>query len=103
MSIGVMGEFWRTVALLGLVMPGASSTVRVTVSLAGAPIPLVAVIATGCTPPAPTAGVPPRVAVPLWLSVRLTPAGSADRVVKAGAGYAWVVVAVKENAVPTWA
>jgi hypothetical protein len=58
------------------VMAGGWSTVRVKLWVAGEPTPLVAVMVMGYVPPVPLAGVPARVAVPLPLSVKVTPVGS---------------------------
>src|SRR5262245_34939936 len=87
------------VAAAGLVMAGAPVTVSVKLWTAGAPAPLDAVKTSGKTPPALPSGVPARVAVPLPLSVKLTPAGSAPPRAMDGLGNP-VVATVKEAASP---
>jgi hypothetical protein len=74
---------------VALVMAGGAVTVRVKLWLAGGVIPFAAVMAMGKTPEA--VGVPDRVAVPLWLSTKLTPAGRAPVSVIAGVGTPLVV------------
>jgi hypothetical protein len=62
------------------VMVGATSawiTVRVKDWVAPAPTPLAAPMLSGYVPAVPAPGVPARVAVPLWLSVKVTPVGRA--------------------------
>ena len=59
------------------------------------PTPLEAVIENWYVPFVPTAGVPPRVAVPLPWSVNVTPLGNAPDSVKVGVG---APVAVTVNA-----
>ena len=54
---------------------GDSSTVSVKFCVALGEMPLLAVISNGYVPPVPDAGVPDRVAVPLPLSVKVTPFG----------------------------
>ena len=60
-------------ALFALVIAGAWLTVRVKLCCAGEPTPLVAVIVSGYAPPVAADGVPAMVAVPLPLSVKVTP------------------------------
>jgi hypothetical protein len=90
--------------LLTLVMAGAWLTVRVN-CCGGLVVPaeLLAVMVKGYVPPAPGAGVPVRVAVPLPLSLKVTPAGSVPDSDRVGAGNP-VVVTWKDpggGAVPT--
>jgi len=68
--------------------------------LAGLPIPLLAVKVRVYVPPLPDAGVPPSVAVPFPLSLKVTPLGSTPASVRVAVG-APVVVTVKLPAVPT--
>src|SRR5713226_7723922 len=82
------------VVLLALVIAGAWFIASVKPWLAGVPTPLLAVIVRGYVPPVPDAGVPPSVAVPLPLSLKVTPLGSAPVSDKDGVGVP-VVVTVK--------
>jgi len=82
------------VVLLALVITGAVFTVSVKGWLDGVPTPLVAVKVMGYVPLVPAAGVPLSFPVPLPLSVKVTPLGSAPDSVRAGAGKP-VVVTVK--------
>ena len=61
--------------------------------------PFVAVILNGYVPPVPAAGAPASVAVPSWLSLNLTPRGSAPFSDKPGVG-APVDLTVKAQALP---
>jgi hypothetical protein len=82
-----------------LVMTGAWLTFTVSVCVAFGLTPLLAVIVIGKDPA--TDGVPARVAVPLPLSVKLTPTGRAPVLVRVvAAGYPAVVVTVKLPALP---
>jgi hypothetical protein len=82
------------VVVLPLVITGAVFTVSVKGWLAGVPTPLVAVKVMEYVPLVPAAGVPLSFPVPLPLSVKVTPFGSAPDSVRAGAGKP-VVVTVK--------
>src|SRR4051812_24621670 len=62
------------VAVLALVMVGGALTVSVKLWVALVLAPLLAVMVMVKAPA--TVGVPAMVAVPLWLSVKVTPAGS---------------------------
>jgi hypothetical protein len=66
-------------------------TVRVKDWVALLPIPLAAVMVIGYVPLVPAAAVPARVAVPLPLSVKVTPDGSVPDSVMAGVGLPVVV------------
>lgn len=87
------------VALLALVMAGAWSTFNVKLCEV-LPELLLVLMVIAYFPPVPAAGVPAKVAVPLWLSANVTPAGNGLVSVKVGVG---VPVVVTENvpAVPT--
>jgi hypothetical protein len=87
------------VVLAPEVMDGAWSTVRVKDCEAFGRFPLLAEIVIGCVPPVPAPGVPDRVAVPLPLSVNVTPDGRAPDSEIAGAGLP-LVVTVKLPALP---
>ena len=74
------------VAVLALVIVGASSTVSVKPWLAAEPTPLPAINVMGYVLPVPVAGIPPKVPVPFPLSVKVTPLGSGPDSVRLGAG-----------------
>jgi hypothetical protein len=77
------------VVLLALVITGAALgvfTVSVKLWVAGVATPFVAVIVIEYVPPLPEAGVPLRVAVPLPLSLKVTPLGRAPVSVNDGDG-----------------
>ena len=57
----------------------ARLTVNVKLCVAALPTPLPAVSVNGKVPPVPEAGVPLIMAVPSWLSVKLTPVGRLDK------------------------
>ena len=89
----------------GVVVAAASSrclvpTVSVKLWVALGAVPFAAVIVRGYVPPLPAAGVPPNVAVPLPLFVRVTPDGRVpvSEIVAAGKP---VVETVKLAAAPT--
>ncbi len=79
---------------------GAASTVKEKLWAAGAPKPLLALMVNPYGPAVPAAGVPASVAVPLRLSVKVTPLGSAPLSVSAAVGLP-AVVTVKVPALPT--
>src|SRR5579862_7700879 len=85
-------------ALLADVMAGAWLTVRVKDWVASGTTVLVAVMVSGKTPLA--VGVPDSVAVPLPLSTKVTPEGSAPVSVRPGVGFP-VAVTLNVLAVPT--
>src|SRR5215472_5970357 len=85
------------VALLALVMDGASSTVNVKFCVALLPTPLLAVNVMEYVLPVPAAGVPLRTPV---VVLNVTPVGSAPVSLNVGAGNP-VAVTVKVPAVPT--
>ena len=87
-------------ALFALVMAGAWLTVSVKLCCAGEPTPLVAVMVSGYAPPVAADGVPAIVAVPLPLSVKVTPAGSVPVRVMVAVGPP-VVVTEKVPGLPT--
>src|SRR4051794_28908763 len=70
------------VTMFALVMTGGPLTVRVKLWLTAGATPLFAVMVIGKVPP--TVGVPDSVAVPLPLSWKVTPLGSAPVLVSAG-------------------
>ena len=85
-----------------VVTAGAWFTVTVSVWVPLGFTPFDAVRLSEYTPPVPAAGVPARVAVPLPLSVKLSPVGTVPVLLMAGVGDAVaVVVIVNEPAVPT--
>ena len=88
----------RKVVLLALVIAGPGVTVSVKACVPFGEIPLLAVMVMLYVPPVPVAGVPLSVAVPLALSVKVTPVGNAPVSVIAGAG---IPVVVTVN-VPAW-
>ena len=88
------------VVLLALVITGAVFTVSVKVCVALLPTPLLAVIVMVYVPFVPDAGVPLSLPVPLPLSTKVTPLGSAPDSVRAGAGKP-LVVTVNVPAAPT--
>ena len=90
------------VVLFALVMLGAVPwfTVNVKLWVAAVPTPLLAVRVREYVPPVPAAGVPPSVAVPFPLFVKVTPLGRVPDSLSAGVGDP-VVVTVKLPAVPT--
>jgi hypothetical protein len=98
-TVNVPAAFTVNVALFALVIFGASSTVSVKFWTAFAPTPFEAVNLIGYVPPLPDTGAPARVPVPLPLSVKVRPPGSAPVSVRAGAGKP-VVVTLNEPAVP---
>ncbi len=79
---------------------GVASTARVKLWLAGVPYPLLALMVTGYELFDPAAGVPARVAVPLWLSVKVTPEGRAPLSLSP-MGVLPVAVTVKVPGLPT--
>jgi hypothetical protein len=87
------------VALFALVIAGAWFTLNVKLCDAFPALSL-ALMVIGYVPPLPAAGVPLNVPVPLPLSTKATPLGSAPVSVKAGVGKP-VVVTEKVPAVPT--
>ena len=74
------------VVVVALVMAGGWPTITVSVWVAFGLTPLAAVRLSEYVPPEPAAGVPLRVAVPLPLSVKLTPPGRVPVLVIAGTG-----------------
>ncbi len=78
---------------------GAALTTRVKLWLAGVPYPLLALMVTGYELFDPPAGVPARVAVPLWLSVKVTPLGR-EPVSESPMGVLPLVVTVKVPGLP---
>src|SRR5262249_20285172 len=83
---------------MGLALPLATDSVKL--CTAGVPTPLAAVNVSGYEPALPAAGVPVSVAVPLPLSVNVTPAGNAP-VSVITTGKVPVVVIVNELTAPT--
>ena len=83
-----------------LVIAGAWSTVNVKVWVASGATPLTAMIVNTYVPPLPAEGVPESVAVPLRLSTKVTPVGSAPVSVNGVAIGNPVVVTVKVPTVP---
>src|ERR1700712_641070 len=74
------------VVLVALVKTGGWPTVTVRVWVAFGLTPLPAVRLSGYVPPLPAAGVPDRVAVPLPLSVKVSPAGRVPVLLITGVG-----------------
>jgi hypothetical protein len=68
--------------------------------LASGPAPLWAVSVIGYLPPLPAAGVPWSVAVPSWLSLKVTPPGSSPASARLGTGDP-LVLTVNDPACPT--
>ena len=92
----VMGE----AADVKLVMAGAATTVSVKDCVAFGATPLFAVMVMGKLPVVPAPGVPAMEAVPLPLSVKLTPLGSDPVLLSAAVGLP-VVVTLKVLFTPT--
>jgi len=82
-----------------LVIEAASFTVRVKFCTESAPTPLWAVIVNEYILPEPTAGTPLSAAVPLPLSVNVTPAGSVPEAASDGVGEP-VAVTVNDPELP---
>ncbi len=99
-TVNAPAEPTANTAPSALVITGFLTTVRVNAWTAFGLTPLAAVRLSENDPPAPAEGVPAMVAVPLPLSVKLTPAGREPVLVIAGVG-APVVVTVNEPAEPT--
>jgi hypothetical protein len=99
-TVNVPAAPTENVVLLALVMAGAWSTVSVKFCVALLPTPLLAVKVIEYVLPVPAAGVPLSFPVPLPLSVKVTPLGSAPDSLRLGAGKP-VVVTVNVPAVPT--
>ncbi len=74
------------VALAALVMTGGWPTESVKLWVAPGETPLLAVIVSAYAPLLPVAGMPARVAVPLWLSTKATPPGRLPCSLSAAAG-----------------
>jgi len=83
-----------------LLKTGKVFTVKVKDWVAFGATPLFAAMVIGKVPAVPLAGVPPRVAVPLPLSTKVTPLGNAPDSERAGFGTP-VVVTMKVEALPT--
>ena len=81
-------------------VPELELTANVKLCVALGETPLLAVIVSEYVPPVPAAGVPPSVAVPFPLFVKVTPLGRVPDSLSAGVGDP-VVVTVKLPAVPT--
>lgn len=93
----------RAVAVRGgvaTVNDGASLTVSVKSWTASGETPFEAVMVMGYVPPVPMAAVPDSVAVPLPLSVKVTPDGSAPDAATDGTGNPLVLM-LKSRASPT--
>jgi len=99
-TVNVPGVPTVNAVLVPLVITGAVFTVRVKLCAAGVPTPLLAVKLRGYMAAVPDAGVPLNVPVPLPLSTKVTPLGSAPVSVRADTGKP-VVITVNEEDVPT--
>ena len=88
------------VVLFTLVMVGASSTVSVKDCVVFGVTPLLAVMVKQYVPPVPTAGVPLKVAVPLWLSTKFMPSREPVAISVVATGKSWLVLTMKVPAVP---
>jgi hypothetical protein len=99
-TLNVPAEPTVNVVAAADVIAGAEFTVSVNDWFAGEPTPFVAVMVIGYEPAVPAAGVPPMVAVPLPLSVNVTPLGNVPDFASAGAGEP-VVVTWNDCEVPT--
>jgi hypothetical protein len=77
-TVNVPADPAVNVVALALVIAGGPSTVRVNICVAAGDTPLEALRHSVEVPEVPAAGVPPMVAVPLPLSVNVTPEGSVD-------------------------
>jgi hypothetical protein len=89
------------VVVLALVIAGAWPTVSVKTCVAFGSTPLLAVIVSKYEPPLAAPGVPLRVAVPLPLSVKVTPVGSAPFSVTVPTTGDPLIVTVNVPALPT--
>ncbi len=98
---GAGGSDARRWSWSALVMAGGWLTVSVKVWVASGVTPSLAVRVSGYVPPVPAAGVPARVAVPLPLSVKVTPEGRVPVALIATLPAPPAVVTVNDPAVPT--
>jgi len=84
-----------------IVVEGIKAAASVKLCVASIPTPLWAVRLMVYVPAVPPAGVPLKVAVPLWLSTKLTPVGRAPNSDRLGVGNP-TAATVNELAVPNW-